>query len=349
MHNCLNDIVYLHYCAMTGVVITPSGNLKFVEELLQIAMDLRINDILVASGLGTMPADGWHNPDLGSRSETVSVIYERLYRKTSGGKKMEAIYGQPGQACTGGKTGEGFDIIMKPGASGVDGDTPEQAAQDRQNDQDKWEREIQVAAAISRAQGRLPGALAHVFGEITTHLVPWPEHLRADLARTFGGGSYNWKKPDRKFIVRNIYVPGRSSYACDVVAVAWDTSGSIQQEEIDNSWRETAGILEDLRPERLILFSIDAAIHSVDIVTSMDDMEIIRTRGVKGRGGTDFRPVFEWLENEGIAPDALVYFTDGWGTFPNQEPDYPVIWGAFPETKATWPGWGKVVEIPRSK
>ena len=47
----------------------------------------------------------------------------------------------------------------------------------------------------------------------------------------------------------------------------------------------------------------------------------------KGFGGTDFRPVFKWVEEEGITPSCLVYLTDMAGTFPTHGPDYPVLWG----------------------
>ena len=31
---------------------------------------------------------------------------------------------------------------------------------------------------------------------------------------------------------------------------------------------------------------------------------------LKGRGGTDFRPGFEWLDEQGIQPAVCLYFTD---------------------------------------
>jgi predicted metal-dependent peptidase len=46
-----------------------------------------------------------------------------------------------------------------------------------------------------------------------------------------------------------------------------------------------------------------------------------------GGGGTDFRPVFNRITDDGLKPDAIVYFTDMLGTFPDKDPGYPVIWG----------------------
>jgi len=51
---------------------------------------------------------------------------------------------------------------------------------------------------------------------------------------------------------------------------------------------------------------------------------------ILGRGGTDFRPVFEWVaqqaHSESILPDVLIYLTDGYGTFPERESQYPTLW-----------------------
>ena len=43
--------------------------------------------------------------------------------------------------------------------------------------------------------------------------------------------------------------------------------------------------------------------------------------------------------------DALVYLTDGYGTFPD-DPGYPVIWGDIAKNPA-YP-FGQVVEVPRA-
>ena len=47
---------------------------------------------------------------------------------------------------------------------------------------------------------------------------------------------------------------------------------------------------------------------------------------LRGGGGTNFRPVFDWVKAQDSAPGLLIYFTDGEGTFPEREPDYPVSW-----------------------
>jgi predicted metal-dependent peptidase len=47
---------------------------------------------------------------------------------------------------------------------------------------------------------------------------------------------------------------------------------------------------------------------------------------ISGGGGTDFRPLFDWIEREHLSPDLLIYFTDAEGQFPAREPSFPVAW-----------------------
>ena len=53
----------------------------------------------------------------------------------------------------------------------------------------------------------------------------------------------------------------------------------------------------------------------------------LNTMQLRGFGGTDFRPVFDYVEQLRQAGEftnlkGLIYFTDGFGTFPERQPDY---------------------------
>ena len=63
---------------------------------------------------------------------------------------------------------------------------------------------------------------------------------------------------------------------------------------------------------------------------------------IHGGGGTDFRPVFEWLADHDQRPELLVYFTDAQGRFPEHEPNFPVIW--LVKGKDSVP-WGQRVQL----
>jgi predicted metal-dependent peptidase len=85
---------------------------------------------------------------------------------------------------------------------------------------------------------------------------------------------------------------------------------------------ELAEVARQLRPmselARIIVVECDAAIARVYPFNGTIDR-------VKGRGGTDLRPVFEprFLRQHGA--DGVVYFTDGQGPFPDRPPSIPVL------------------------
>ena len=47
---------------------------------------------------------------------------------------------------------------------------------------------------------------------------------------------------------------------------------------------------------------------------------------INGGGGTDFRPVFEYVENYIFDSQIIIYFTDGFATFLDNVPLYDALW-----------------------
>jgi predicted metal-dependent peptidase len=81
-------------------------------------------------------------------------------------------------------------------------------------------------------------------------------------------------------------------------------------------------VIREVKPESTHVVYCDAEVSKVE---TFDRDELIEFKP-EGGGGTDFRPVFDWVEKEGIEPACLIYFTDLDGTFPDKEPEYPVLW-----------------------
>lgn len=308
-----------------GKVPYPDGTtLPYDHKLMNVAMDLVINDALVEAEVGTMPKDALHDPKLVTAKDSFTEAYRKIY--------------QQAQGKGGGGYGSGFDQHLAPGSA--DGKDSHTAAQER--NETEWQTAVAQAATAAKVQGKLPAALERLLAEVLTPKVDWREHIQALFARRLGSGSYDWRRPDRRLIVQDIYAPGRSGFGAECVVVAIDTSGSIGQRELDMFMAEVSGILEEIRPKRLACIMCDAKIHKVH---ELDNAADLRSVKLVGGGGTDFRPVFDWIAKEGLTPDALVYLTDLLGAFPSRAPNYPVIWGnIYPDAKAPF---GDVVIVPK--
>ena len=91
--------------------------------------------------------------------------------------------------------------------------------------------------------------------------------------------------------------------------------------------------------------SADAAVHEVVKITKFSNL--LNKIKFKGGGGTDFRPVFDKVKELNIFPELLIYLTDAYGSFPEKQPNYPVLW-CLTEENSVVP-WGHSVHIPNEK
>lgn len=337
LHCVLNHCVLGYPMKRAGVVKYADGtSIPYDAQLMNVAMDLVINDTLIHDRIGKFPDCGVHDPKTATRDDNFMDAYRKVWKQNESGGGDKGTSQGNGQ----GQGQGGFDQIMDPGTG--QGQDASQAAQSRS--QTEWDTAVAAALASAKAQGKLSAALERLLSEIVEPTVEWQDHIRALFARKIGGGGYDWRKPDRALILRDIYAPRRSGNGCGPIVVAIDTSGSIGQAELNQFFGEMRGILDDVRPELIHVIWCDAKVHKVDEVEDSADISALKPAG---GGGTDFRPVFDYVDDNDIRPDALVYLTDMLGSFPDQSPAYPVIWGDI--YGRVQPPFGDVVEIPIRK
>lgn len=346
-HGIFGHMELCHKLAMSGKVAYPDGKvIEFDMDTMNKAMDYVINDLLIESKIGSYNTDWLHDPVIATHKDDVLTAYRRIMDKKvksggAGGGGGGAGKGSgPGQGQGPGSGQKSFDKHMKPGTT--TGRDPTQAANAR--NEVEWKTAIAGAIASARAQGRLPGALDRALSDTIEPKVDWRDKVIGFFSRKPGGGTYDWRKPDRRLITRNIIAPGRSGFGAGPIVVALDTSGSVGQKECDLFFGEIYGILEDIRPSKIYIMFCDARVHRVDEVEDSSDLLRIRKQGAPGGGGTSFIPVFQEIDKMGIEPDAVIYLTDGMGSFMREAPPYPVLWGNIYEG-SKYP-WGEVVDVP---
>ncbi len=177
--------------------------------------------------------------------------------------------------------------------------------------------------AMTRLEGSVAAAFAGHCQAANERHIDWRALLRAWLTDRIKGDwtSYPFSK---RHVHRGLFMPSASMAAPAQVVFAIDTSGSMSDEVLSEMVGELQAFRETF-PCKLSVLQADAKVQSVTSYEALDGMEVPQRMSLLGRGGTDFRPVFEWVKSN--APDAVVmYVTDGQGTYPEVAPSNPVIW-----------------------
>jgi predicted metal-dependent peptidase len=219
--------------------------------------------------------------------------------------------------------GPGADGIAIPG--GPDIQFPEDSTE--AEIMEKAVADIILKASIqAKAANQMPGELP---GEVGIHLqnvlnpkLPWNVILQNYLTG-FAKDDYSWKRPNRRYLPE-YYLPSSYSEAVERIAVAVDSSGSVEMEEFSYFITEIDKMQELLKPEEILVIDFDTKIRNIQ--TLARDTDIFSELTFTGGGGTDVQEVFEWaIEND---PVVLLIFTDGEFYMPETEylPTCPIIW-----------------------
>ena len=125
------------------------------------------------------------------------------------------------------------------------------------------------------------------------------------------------------------------------LVIAIDTSGSCSLDTVRKFMEETYSILSNhenfFRKMNVYVIQCDSFIQDMAHITSEQDwQDYLKNLAIHGRGGTDFRPVFEYVEELRAKKElkdlkGLLYFTDGDGIYPEIPTDYKTAFVFYKE------------------
>ena len=244
-------------------------------------------------------------------------------------------------SCDPSGTGE---VMDSPGCTD-DQAVAGQALPDVSAEEQAWDEAMHQALNLAKAQGNAPGAVEETVRDAHRSTLDWRSLLRRYMTDA-AARDYSWSVPNRRFIDSGLYLPSIRSEGMGTLAVIIDTSGSVDSDALAAFWSEVREVAAEIEPERIVVLQVDAAVQDEEHYTPGELPEEIV---VKGRWGTDFRPGFARLAEQGIEPTVCLYFTDmDCDRYPETEPEFSVIWcdygtaaGLSPEA----PPWGEHIRI----
>jgi len=239
--------------------------------------------------------------------------------------------GKGGQS--GGKPGPGsmpsFGQFSQPGKTA---DPTQQ--QHLRND---WNNTLIQAAEMAKGRGELPGCMERLVDALVNPKVPWVEILRSWL-REQCQDDWDYLVPDLAMEDSGFLMPSLRDEKMGPVVFCIDTSGSIDRDLLKQFKSEEQGVLDDLRPSKVVEICCDSAVQSVREYLRGDRI----SHDAPGGGGTCFEPALKRCVEMEPQPKCIVYLTDGDGSF-GKDPGIPVVWVMYGGCKTA--PFGDVVTV----
>ena len=275
------------------------------QKIFNEACDYVINDELQVAGYkldGTWLLDPRFK---GMSEEQVYTVLESEAQKKGAGTQ--------GKQSNAGKSSKAHGQVEKATDSATESAVEQEQA---------WKSAVLQAAQQAGKHGKLPGFVQALVDELKHPKGDWRAELRKFLETT-AKNDFTWTRPNVRYMAFGIYMPSIRSERLPPIVIYWDTSGSrFSDEQIKFAATEIMSIASEAKPEKLYVIQGDTRVTKVDVFEEGDTMKF----DAKGGGGTDFAPIFEYIEKEGIEPCCFIGITDLDGSFPNRVPEYPVIW-----------------------
>jgi len=197
-------------------------------------------------------------------------------------------------------------------------------------DEQKKDLSGQIEQAIRQGAlmaGKMGGDTDRSFGALMEPKVNWKEQLREFVSATVSGkDDSTWRRPNRRWLQHDMYMPSTISETMGNLVVVIDTSGSIDEELASSFLSEVKGICDNVSPEQIHLLCCDAEVQSHELFSREDYGSLLNKRKFKGGGGTDMRVALDYVHQKQLNPELILVLTDGITPYPT-ELRSPTLWG----------------------
>jgi predicted metal-dependent peptidase len=215
---------------------------------------------------------------------------------------------------------EGFDEHDWEGAK----EMSDEEKKELEKEVDRALRQGQIAAG--RMAGNGAGGIGRAIGELLIPEIDWKEVLREFVTSICNNkDTSSWRKPNRRFIGDDVYMPSLTGESVGRIVVGIDTSGSIGGKILDKFLSEVKAIADDVKPEAIELLYWDSEVAGHETYDASNRDTLVTSTKPKGGGGTDPSCVPAYIKDKDLKPECVVMLTDGhvgnWGEW-----NVPVLW-----------------------
>ena len=307
-------------CVMHHILAHNQRKLKRKGVLWQLATDYAINNMLAKNKLKIPKGANYNKEYKNMYSEEIYEILKVEFSEQTGTSSYDDA-----QNLANFVKEKGGDSSIFKNMEKMD-----------EKEEDEWDYAASLAKEVGNKNSSTPLGLERFAKKIQANDIDWKFELYNAINRHMRN-NYAFMPPNKKHIYRGIALPSLTSDTLSLI-VAIDTSGSIREDILGAFIGEFKSIMQNFPAVSIELLIADAKVHSHHTFMGGEEMDF----PLKGGGGTDYRPTFEYIDANIPMSSMLLYFTDGEGIFPRIPPAYEVIW-ALSQNKNKIPFGRKLV------
>lgn len=243
-----------------------------------VACDYAVNGLLISYKVGSMPSFALYNKKFAKL--TAEAIYDKIHNDV---RKY------------------GNELTL---------DDHEVLEQDESTD---WSDELVAASATKQASGSLVKELTTLFRDTqkssAKNNIDWSVVLRNYVKEKIKD-DVSYLRPNKKTQASGIVLPSRVDKDTITVAVAVDTSGSIDLKLVGRFLSELDSIFNSVENLTLHLWCFNDRVENY-VLIEVGQLDLLQNYKAQGSGGTDYTINWKLMEKEGIKPDLFIMLTDG--------------------------------------
>jgi len=218
--------------------------------------------------------------------------------------------------------------------------------------EEKEELAKEIEQALRQGElirGKMKGEGSRVVQELLAPKVDWREQLRDFISSVCAGKDISsWKRPSKRFIGQDIYMPSMQGQSVGKLVLGIDTSGSIGQAELNVFLSEVVGLCKEMMPESIELIYWGCSVVGHETYNKHDYDGLITTTKPMDGGGTTVGCLNQYIKDKQLEHEAVIVLTDGyvesdWGGVW----DKPTLWAIT--TKNMTAPHGKSIYLPQGE
>jgi predicted metal-dependent peptidase len=304
---------------MHVVLLHPLRTGNKDKKIWNMACDYAINPMLRKSGF-KLPVGSLLNTDFENMS--AEEIYKILMNQKPDNENQNGSGNGRGM---GENSPESFGEVEQP-----------EAQQDLKELEQEIEQMTLQAYNTAKQAGKAPAFIEEIIKDLLNPKKDWRLLLQKYVAE-MAKNDYTWTKPNPRYMPMGLYLLALQSIEIGKVVFVIDTSGSVDLkllQEFASEIKEASTLFS--MPVTII--HCDTKVQKVEEYTDQDSINPV------GRGGTEFQPAFDYVNENIEDAKAIVYFTDGqsWGKY--HEPNVPVLWCIYNNKNFKCP-FGEIINI----